>query len=263
MKKFYLFIICLLCVFLTGGIQKASQQHQMNALQTENINEKIYSENIDVFEDSRNTQKENAKYAKIDDFPIVNQMPELPTGCEITALTMVLQYYGFPAEKTDLAYNYLPIASASFYYDEENRLCGLDLNEYFVGDPGTVGGYICGTEAICKAANDYLKAQGSSLHAIDISGVSFDELYQFIENKTPVVVWVMLEMAIRGETKGWYTQLGEYVEWSTNDHGAVLIGYDEEAVTIADPICGEIQYSRQQFETVFSSRGNKCVILKD
>ena len=51
MKKFYLFIICLLCVFLTGGIQKASQQHQMNALQTENINEKIYSENIDVFED--------------------------------------------------------------------------------------------------------------------------------------------------------------------------------------------------------------------
>lgn len=192
----------LIVCFFDRRYPKTSQQHQINALHTENIDEKMYSENIDIFEDSRNTQKENAKYAKIDDFPIVNQMPELPTGCEITALTMVLQYYGFPAEKTDLAYNYLPIAPAAFYYDEENRLCGPDLNEYFVGDPGTVGGYICGTEAIYKAVNDYLKAQGSSLHAIDISGVSFDELYQFIENKTPVVVWVTLKWLYAMKQKG-------------------------------------------------------------
>ena len=31
----------------------------------------------------------------IDNFPIIFQMPQLPTGCEITAATMVLNYYGF------------------------------------------------------------------------------------------------------------------------------------------------------------------------
>ena len=31
---------------------------------------------------------------QINSFDIIFQMPELPTGCEITALTMVLNYYG-------------------------------------------------------------------------------------------------------------------------------------------------------------------------
>ena len=41
-------------------------------------------------------------------FAVINQHPELPTGCEATALTMVLNYYGFGADKLDIADNYLP-----------------------------------------------------------------------------------------------------------------------------------------------------------
>lgn len=47
--------------------------------------------------------------------------------------------------------------------------------------------------------------------------------------------------------------------WSTQDHGAVLIGYSEETVTIADPISGMMEYDREQFE----SRGRQCVILQE
>ena len=35
---------------------------------------------------------------------------------------------------------------------------------------------------------------------------------------------------------GWYTEDGEYVDWAYTDHGAVLIGYSKDTVTIADPI---------------------------
>ena len=60
-------------------------------------------------------------------------------------------------------------------------------------------------------------------------------------------------MTDRGETEGWYTQSGEYVDWSIYDHGAVLI---------ADPISGKVEYSREDFERVFASRGNQCDILQ-
>ena len=40
------------------------------------------------------------------------------------------------------------------------------------------------------------------------------------------------------------------------------MGYDEETVTIADPISGEVKYDKAQFEKVFLDRGNQCVILQ-
>ena len=158
---------------------------------------------------------------QIQDFPIVLQMPQLPTGCEITALTMALQYYGYPVDKTVMASQYLPTAPADFYYGSDGRRYGPDMEHNFVGDPTTNLGYICGTSAIVTAANGYLEEQGSSLRAVDRTGASAEELYELVSQDTPVVVWVTIGMADRRTTQGWYTQTGEYMEWSTNDHGAV------------------------------------------
>lgn len=63
-------------------------------------------------------------------------MPELPTGCEITALAMVLQYFGYEVDKTALAAEYLPVvAYPDFYYGGDGNLYGPDMRENFVGDP--------------------------------------------------------------------------------------------------------------------------------
>ena len=97
---------------------------------------------------------------------------------------------------------------------------------------------------------------------MDYTGADVDTLYQLVSQDIPVVVWVTIYMEERNKTEGWYTQTGEYVEWSTNDHGAVLIGYTQDTVTIADPISGKMEYSREDFERVFASRGNQCVVLQ-
>ena len=81
----------------------------------------------DVFQNRISSQSETEPYTcsqsqkeyettdtyLIPNFEIVSQMPELPTGCEITALTMVLNYYDYQADKTEIATEYLPTVMAA------------------------------------------------------------------------------------------------------------------------------------------------------
>ena len=112
------------------------------------------------------------------------------------------------------------------------------------------------------AADAYLESVGSSMRAADLTESRPGELCRRVSEDQPAVVWVTISMADRGETEGWYTENGGYVDWSSNDHGAVLIGYSGTTVTIADPISGQIEYDRQQFEEVFADRGNRCVVIE-
>ena len=194
--------------------------------------------------------------------PLIDQLPELPTGCEITALTMVLRYYGFPADKVDLARDYLPQSSMELCYGEDGLLHGPDLNQVFMGDPETEWGCVCGPEALVTAANGYLKDQDSSLRAVDKTGSAPEELYRLVSQAVPVVVLATIELRDRGEVFGWYTSEGAWVDWGENDHGAVLTGYTEDTVTLADPLSGVVEYDRETFEKVFEERGQKCLVIR-
>lgn len=41
--------------------------------------------------------------AMIEDVPFIKQLPELPRGCEVTSLAMLLQYKGVQVDKMQLA----------------------------------------------------------------------------------------------------------------------------------------------------------------
>ena len=206
--------------------------------------------------------KKSDSGTQLTDFDIIEQYPELPTGCEITAMTMVLNYYGYQVNKVTMALDYMPKVQAEFYRSEDGRLMGPDLENFFVGDPTEETGYICGTGAIVTAANRYLADVGSDLTAAAMKNAQPEKLYDLIDQGTPVVIWCTINMEDRAETDGWYREDGTYMEWSTNDHGAVLIGYDEDTVTVADPIYSRITVSRDQFEKIFAERGGQCVILQ-
>ena len=205
----------------------------------------------------------NSTGTRLTDFEIIEQYPELPTGCEITAMTMVLNYYGYQVNKVTMALDYMPKVQAEFYRSEDGRLMGPDLENFFVGDPTEETGYICGTGAIVTAANAYLTDVGSDMTAVAMKNAQPEELYDLIDQGTPVVIWCTINMEDRAETDSWYREDGTYMEWSTNDHGAVLIGYDEDTVTVADPIYSRITVSRVQFEKIFAERGGQCVILTE
>lgn len=199
----------------------------------------------------------------IQDFPVIYQMPELPTGCEVTALTMAMRYYGQNVSKTTMARQYLPTVYPSFYYSSDGRLRGPDMDRYFVGSPFSTEGYACGAPALCTAADGYFKANNVGMQAKDITGSTPGQLYAMVDQDVPVVVLVTISMVDRYANFSWYSQGGKYMSLCYNDHGAVLIGYTSTTVTLADPLAGKVTYSRSQFEAVFKSRGSQCVILQD
>lgn len=143
------------------------------------------------------------------------QLPELPAGCEITALTMVLNYYGTSADKVEMATGYLPtLTSAELYYGEDGKLYGQDINEYFIGNPTAEEGIICGTRAIVSAANAFLEDQGREMRAVDKTGITSEELYQLVAQDIPAVVWVTIGIEERIPRQGWYTENGEHLWFS-------------------------------------------------
>ena len=65
----------------------------------------------------------------LDKFIPLNQHPELPTGCEITSLAMVLMYYGFDTDKCELAEKYLENRGSEM---RARNISGRQLEELFV-----------------------------------------------------------------------------------------------------------------------------------
>ncbi len=179
------------------------------------------------------------------------QNPELPTGCEITSLTTVLNYYGFDVTKTEMAKEYLPKAPApaSFW-------------ESFIGDPFTSYGFGCYAKPITKAANDFFTDQNAGYTAYDKSGVGFEALLLETEQGRPVIIWGTMGMKTPYYTYEWEAN-GKKIKWIAPEHCLVLIGYDLEnsMAVFCDPQMGRIGYPLDIVKKRYAALHFQCVIV--
>lgn len=95
------------------------------------------------------------------------QNPELPTGCESVALTMVLKYLGFDLEKTTIADDYLVFADRNFAMG-------------YIGNPHTEDGAGIFAPGLVKTANNFLEAQESEKEAL---------IFQILTLKIFIIMW--------------------------------------------------------------------------
>ena len=162
----------------------------------------------------------------IEDFPCICQYPELPTGCEVTALTMTLQWYGYDVDKVQISRQYL-LKEPSYKTSPYKK---------FVGDPEDEGSYGCYAPVLVKCA------EALGIESKDISGCDFDLLIEHVDKGQPVIMWATMYMkpTIVGSAS-WYDDDGELVVWKGNEHCVVLLGHDEEYAYVADPIYGEVK----------------------
>nr|WP_246200104.1 peptidase C39 family protein [Salirhabdus euzebyi] len=164
--------------------------------------------------------------------PKVLQYPELPRGCEVTSLTMLLQYSGFKVDKMTLANQ---IAKDNTPYKKKNG------KEYF-GNPndGFVGnmydltepGYGVYHKPIAQLAEKYA---GDKVK--DLTGESFYEVLKSLNNGQPVLVIINAKYKKLPESafKTWQTPNGP-VKITMNEHAVLITGYDENYIYFNDPL---------------------------
>lgn len=192
----------------------------------------------------------------IDGFPCILQTPEYPSGCEIAAMTSLLNDYGYPVTKQTMVNRYLPI--------QEEMTGGKNFREAYLGsidDEGAWGG--CYAEVIAEAANHYLNDYNGGMRAKIISGASPQELYAYLEAGTPVVVWVTIDMQKTEIMEMGEDRNGDPLIWHKKSHTVVLTGYDRNIgmVYVADPLRGNTVYPMSSFETAYEAIGREAVIL--
>lgn len=199
---------------------------------------------------------------KVLDMQNILQNPELPTGCEATSLTMLLNYLGYPVDKVTIARNYLP--KLDFYW-EDGIYYGADFRTTFAGNPESEYSYGCYAPCIVTTANNYFLENEFDAAACNITGADFDSLLDdYIDNGKPVLIWVTSSNLHESElTKIWTTPDGEQLQWRSYEHCVVLTGYDKDNQLIytSDPLYGNIAYDYSIIRQRYNEMGQQAVYI--
>lgn len=199
---------------------------------------------------------------KVLDVQNIMQNPELPTGCEVTSLTMLLNYLGYPADKLTMARDYLP--KLDFYW-EDGIYHGADFRTTFAGNPESEYSYGCYAPCIVTTANSYFSANGFDAAACDITGVDFDSLLtDYIDNDKPVLIWITSSNLHESTlTTIWTTPDGEQLQWRAYEHCVVLTGYDKDnqLIYVSDPLYGNTAYDYSTIRQRYNEMGQQAVYI--
>lgn len=236
-------------LFMTGCEKKAREKEEakeasarqlviQKQTQTEIAEKKI--------EEKRNKLPDQAQI----DMEVILQKPELPTGCESVALTMVLRQKGYSIEKTTIAENYL-------IYNQENYAAG------YVGDPSTYGGVGIYPPGLVNTANRFLKQHYQQQTAYDVSKLKLEELFPYVAAGNPVLLWLTSDMEEPYFSNQSVEYGGDPYRWYWNEHCVVLGGYDleQQSVTLFDPLHGKIEYPVEKVEKIYNLTGKYAMTI--
>ena len=169
------------------------------------------------------------------DAPVIWQMPELPRGCEVTSLAMLLQYQDIQVDKLTLAREVKK--NPAEYRLNNGKIYFGDPNEGFVGNMYTYTQPGLGVyhKPIAELAEQYLPGKIK-----DLTGAEFQELKIHLSDNRPVWIITNTEYKRLDDSffQTWYTPNGE-VKVTTKEHSVLVTGYDENSVYFNDPLTGE------------------------
>jgi uncharacterized protein YvpB len=207
------------------------------------------------WKDTASAARPDRAYVEVDE---INQLPELHNGCEVTALAIVLDHAGKSVGKMQLARDLQKDATPLRYDGRGGIAYWGNPSVGFVGDiTGARRGYGVYHAPIAALMNRYLPGQ-----ALDLSGGSFDSVLDQVANGKPVIVWTTVHFTPVSNWVSWNSPSGK-VSATFSEHAAVLIGYDAQTVTLADPLDGQVdRVNRARFLTSWEQMGRQAVTYR-
>ncbi|KAB3529988.1 hypothetical protein F8154_14275 [Alkaliphilus pronyensis] len=189
--------------------------------------------------------------------PLVLQYPELPRGCEVTSLAMLLQYAGVDVDKMTLAREVKKDPTA--YQIRNGKVYFGNPYNGFVGDMYTMKNPGLGVYygPILELAEAYM---GDRI--VNLTGGSFDDIYYFLNQEIPV--WIITNARYRKLTneyfQTWQTPTGP-VKITYRMHSVLITGYDENYIYFNDPLVNNQnrKVNKEDFEEAWIQMGRQAI----
>ncbi len=183
------------------------------------------------------------------------QYPELPRGCEVTSLAMLLNAAGIKVDKMELASK---VRKDTSFRDEIDGEMFWGSPYYgFVGDMynSSSDGYGVYNQPIYDLAYEYMPN-----NVVNISGCEFSFVESFISKGYPVWVIITGEYALLPDSsfQKYMTSYGE-INITQREHSVLVTGYDSNYVYINDPLEKKIKVPRSDFIDSFNQMGNQAI----
>ncbi|MFY9115104.1 MAG: C39 family peptidase [Dethiobacteria bacterium] len=197
------------------------------------------------------------KPISIIDAPLILQLPELPRGCEVTSLAMLLNHAGIPVDKMTLAREIKK--DDTVYRVEGGKVYFGNPYEGFVGNmyDRSYPGLAVYHEPICELAEKYLPGR-----VVDLTGTEFEDILYPISEGRPVWVIVNSEYDELDEKhfKVWKTPSGS-VKITYKTHAVLLTGYDDDYIYFNDPLVNQKnrKVERPAFERCWVQMGRQAI----
>lgn len=199
------------------------------------------------------------------DVPVINQYPELPSGCEITSAAAYLNYLGIDIDKVELQKSYLPDSFDFEYFTDGSMRKGPDPSVVFVGYPEE-NGFGCFNTVIIKSLNTYFSDNSLPYEAITIDGATQADLERLLDYGIPVEVWAsknMMPFKYTDDNKWRLNTTGEEFCWPKNSHTLILCGYNEKDYFFSD--CNDknkiVAYKKTDFLARWKEFGSQGLII--
>ena len=192
------------------------------------------------------------------DVPLENQFdePALENGCEVTALSMLLRFYGYETTKNQLAeqLNYVPVFNADGTHG--------DPNEGFVGEiwggDWAMGVYV---PPIATLAQEIVQ---TDYHTEPQTDANLTDIKTALKEEKPVWASVTIDFQVPTENDfmTWTTANGE-VQVTPLVHACVVTGYDDQSIYVNDPYgIKNRAVPIDDFEQVFTAMGGQMLTLE-
>jgi uncharacterized protein YvpB len=191
--------------------------------------------------------------------PLIEQLPELPRGCEVTSLTMLLNYNGYQVDKMTLAKEIkkdktpYQVKDGKIYFG--NPYDGFVGSMYSFSEPG-LGVY---HGPLVDLAKKYVKDH----NVVDLTGKSFYEVLSALNQNQPVVVIInaKYKKLPKSSFTTWHTPSGK-IDITMSEHSVLITGYDKDYIYFNDPLNRKTKAPFDDFVAAWEQMGKQAITLE-